>query len=252
MDTRPLYKFVPTEDIARRVSLGFYRFYELTKYRKVEENTGRSDTSEGSIGFTDEEIGNDVHKLPIGSFNGVNFYCNNISLDDDYIKQYFVFCMSTKNSIDPILGCRYAVELSVDIFDTFEMLLSAPADPRLRNGVKFFSHAPVEYYDIDNHPTPIIGEQWREVYVKHANFSYQFEYRAAVFASDHFFERTRKQPAIYERKIRDRNGIPYDFNLKIVARSGTDDYGWRYIEFDISEFQAKFLPDPSKILVRDF
>ncbi len=38
-----LYKFVPTQEIAKQVAAGVFRFYELTKYVKLEDDTGRAD-----------------------------------------------------------------------------------------------------------------------------------------------------------------------------------------------------------------
>lgn len=248
MNSIPLYKFVPTEEIARKISVGVYRFYELTKYRKIEDTAGRSDPSEGSICFTDAEIENDIEKLPVGSFNGIEFLCAKTSLSDDYIGQYFVFCMSIANSARAIDGCNYSVELSTDIFDALDILLPTPDAPKFyRDGIKLFSHAPVEYYDIYNHPNPLNGERWKEAYIKHSMFSYQREYRAAIFVSNHFFERTRNEPAISETPIFDGTGNQCGFNLKLLIRSGIDENGWRYLEFDVSEFQANLLPEPSKI-----
>jgi hypothetical protein len=247
-----LYKFVPSENIARQVSFGVYRFYELTKYRKIEEDTGRTDLFEGAVTFTDAERQGFPEKLPLASFNGVKFGCASFSPDDDYLRQYFVFCMSTRNNGQAIGDCQLAVELDTDIFALFEMLLQPPevygADT---GGIKFFSHGPVEYYDIHNHPAPIERRQWREAYLKHSAFSYQHEYRAALFASEHFFERVGKMPMLMERRIFDAGKNKMDFNLKVRIGSGVDEAGWRYVEFDVSEFQANLLPQPCPVLVLD-
>jgi hypothetical protein len=244
-----LYKFVPNKYIAQQVSIGVYRFYELTKYRKLEEGTGRSDFKEGSVTFTDDERQSFPEKMPIASYNGIEFRCASFSLGDDYHQQYFVFCMSTQKNRRAIGDCPYAVELDTDIFGLFEMLLPTPeAQGTDARGVKFFSHGPVEYYDIHNHPTSIEHVRWKEVYVKHSHFSYQHEYRAALFASGHFFERIGKKPMMIEQEIISANGNKMDFDLKLLIRSGSDEAGWRYIEFDVSEFQAHLLAQPCPVL----
>ena len=68
---RILYKFTTNTEIAKQISLGVYRFYELTKYIKMEDQTGRADSAEGSITFPKEEHYQYPEKLPIGSFRGV-------------------------------------------------------------------------------------------------------------------------------------------------------------------------------------
>jgi hypothetical protein len=234
-----LYKYVPNQDIARQVSRGIFRFYELTKYRKLEEQTGRSDISEGSLSFPKEEYEHFPHKLPFGIFRGVDFLCISVSPSDEYLSQYFVFCASTQGSESAIDGCMYSVVLDKDIFDVFEILLPTPANDR---GMKFFSHAAVEYYDVHNHPENFKGENWKEVYIKHHKFSYQNEYRAAFFVSDQYFDRAGVASIVYRKAAYDREGKPLD--LKLVIRSGTDESGWRYLELDISEFQAELLAEP--------
>lgn len=244
-----LFKFVPTQAIAQQISNGVYRFYELIKYKRLEEDTGRSDFAEGSVSFTENEIKCFPKKLPIASFNGVEFSCASFAPDEDYLRQYFVFCMSTQNDGRAIGDSRYAVQLDVDIFGLFEMLLPTPAGRNTEvRGTKFFSHGRVEYYDIHKHPTPIGDDQWREVYLKHSSFAYQYEYRAALFASNHFFERVGTKPMLAERSIFDVNGNKMDFNLKLLIRSGVDEAGWRYVEYDVSEFQANLLKEPSPVL----
>lgn len=237
-----LYKCVPNQDIALQISKGIFRFYELTKYRKLEEQTGRSDPSEGSFSFPEGEYEKFPHKLPVASFRGVEFLCISASPDDDYLSQYFVFCVSTQSSESAIDGCRYAVELDTDIFDVFGMLLPNPANDR---GAKFFSHAHIEYYDTHHHPDKFNGENWKEAYIKHRQFSYQNEYRASMFVSNKYFDRARTTPIIYRRAARDSEGKPLD--LKLVIKSGIDDGGWRYLELDISEFQAELLAEPFSI-----
>jgi hypothetical protein len=242
-----LYKFTTSLEIAKQISLGVFRFYELTKYIKIEDATGRSDSNECSLSFTEMECAAHPEKLPIASFNGVEFRCSSSKPDENYINQYFVFCMSTVVNADVIGDSTHVVELSEDIFDTFEMLMR-PDGVHLSNseGHKFFSHALVEYYDIHNHPTPITHERWREVYSKHSRFKYQHEYRAALFASDHVFNRIRKDPIVIAKAMF-QNDVRIDFDLQLSVHSGIDADGWRYIEFDISEFSANITAEPSKI-----
>jgi hypothetical protein len=186
-------------------------------------------------------------KIPIASFNGVEFKCASIKFDDEYISQYFVFCMSTVMNADVIGDSTHVVELTEDIFETFEMLMQPRGvQSSDTKGYKFFSHGPVEYYNIQNHPTPFRNEKWREVYIKHSNFKHQHEYRAALFASDHFFRRIRNKPMVITRAII-QNGIRWDFDLKLSVYSGIDADGWRYIEFDVSEFSANLAVAPSKV-----
>ncbi len=245
-----LYKFTPSLEIAEQISVGVFRFYELTKYIKIEDEVGRSDTAECSVSFTEEECEAFLEKLPTGSYNGVEFKCNGIRPNDEYIRQYFAFCMSTEMNDHAIRDSKYLVELHADIFETFMMILCSSENESLNtDGARFFSHGPVEYYDIHNHPEPFIGDRWREVYVKHSDFNYQHEYRAALFASNHFFDRIREKPMVIERRIFGFKGEKMDFNLKISLRSGLDDDGWRYVEFDVSEFSANLNSEPSKITV---
>lgn len=240
-----LYKFVPTAEIAEQVARGVFRFYELTKYIKIEEKTGRSDPSEGSLSFTDDEASNFPEALPIGSFKGIEFSCISVSPSEDYLSQYFVFCVSTKKNTSAIDGCKYSIKLDTDIFNLFELLLPTPPLPAGNDGgLKFFSHAPVEYYDIHNHPARMDGEVWKEAYIKHSEFSYQSEYRAAMFVSDQFFAKAGTRTLIYRTPARDGSGNPLD--LKLLIQSGTDEFGWRFLELDISEFQSAILPQPAK------
>ncbi|MGR2737168.1 hypothetical protein ACUY1T_01820 [Billgrantia sp. Q4P2] len=244
-----LYKFTPTLDIAEKISVGIFRFYELTKYIKIEDDVGRSDSAECSVSFPDEEYENFPELLPTGSFRGIEFKCISVGNDEEYIKQYFVFCMSTKIDKKAIGDSKYAVELYKDSFDLFMQLLNEPYE-ELENpdGRKFFSHGEVEYYNINNHPKPIVGEFWREVYLKHTDFKYQNEYRAAFCASDHFFERTMNNPMVIEKKIYGKDKEPMGFNLELIVQSGVDDEGWRYLEIDISKFAENIDPEPSKII----
>lgn len=246
-----LYKFTTTSEIARQLSVGIFRFYELTKYIKIEDSFGRSDTAECSVIFPERESLAFPEKLPTVSFNGVEFKCVSVQPSDDYIKQYFVFCTSTIINNRVIGDSKYVVELHVDMFETFEMLLNPPLENYSKlNGYKFFSHSPVTYYDIHNHPEPLLGNKWREVYVKHSDFMHQHEYRAALFASDHFFNRVRNKPMVIERRVF-KNGQKLDFNLKLAIHSDIDADGWRYVEFDISEFSANLNLGASKITTLD-
>ncbi|RDE19419.1 hypothetical protein DV711_11015 [Motiliproteus coralliicola] len=244
-----LYKFTPSLEIAERISVGIFRFYELTKYIKMEDEVGRSDSEECSVGFPRKEYEAFPEKLPTGSFRGIEFKCIRSGNDEEYIKQYFVFCMSTKSDEKAIGDSKYIVELYKDNFDLFMQLLNEPyEDSKNPDGRKFFSHGEVEYYDIHNHPKPIVGEFWREVYLKHAEFEYQSEYRAAFFVSDHFFNRVRDNPMVIEKKIYHKDKAPMDFNLELYVQSGIDDEGWRFLEIDISKFAANISPDSSNII----
>lgn len=246
-----LYKLVPTLAIAKQISSGVFRFYELTKYIKIEDDVGRSDSDECSMTFTDEECFMFPEKIPTASFNGVSFKCKSIKLDDDYVRQYFVYCMSTIMDSSVIGDSKYAVELSSDIFETFNLLLCPIKNEssKINDGKRFFTHGSVDYYDIHTHPKPIEGNRYREVYLKRSKFSHQKEYRAALFVSDHFFNRVRKEPMLIECPIYDFDGKKLDFNLKLRIDSNIDNDGWRYIQLDISEFSANLTPTPSKIIV---
>lgn len=244
-----LYKFTPTLEIAEKISIGIFRFYELIKYIKIEDEVGRSDCEEGSVSFLPEEFEKYPEKLPIGSFRGVKFQVMRSGRDEEYLKQYFVFCMSTKIDKKAIGDSKYAVELYKDNFDLFMQILNMPFDS-LENpdGLKFFSHGEVNYYDIHNHPEPIAGSVWQEVYQKHTKFKYQSEYRAAFFASDNFFIRVMNNPMVIEKKIYTKDKKPMDFNLEFQVRSGVDDDGWRFLELDISKFAANISHESSKII----
>lgn len=244
-----LYKFSPSLEIAEKISVGIFRFYELTKYIKIEDEVGRSDSKECSVSFPPGEYEKFPEKLPTGSFRGVEFKCISAGNDEEYIKQYFVFCMSTKKDGTAIGDSKYAVELYKDNFDLFMQLLNEPyKDAENPDGRKFFSHGEVEYYDIHNHPKPIVGEFWREVYLKHTEFKYQNEYRAAFFVSDHFFNRIMGNPMVIEKKIYAKDKKPMDFNLELYVQSGVDNEGWRFLEIDISKFATKISPESSKII----
>jgi len=243
-----LYKFTPTLEIAKQISIGIFRFYELTKYIKIEDKVGRSDSAECSVSFPKEEYNLFPDKLPTGSYNGIEFQCISIRPDNEYIKQYFVFCTSTKMNVQTIGDSKYVVELYEDTFDLFMQLLNAPEESSSNtNGNRFFSHGQVSYYNIHKHPEPFLKDRWREVYVKHTDFDYQNEYRAALFASDHFFERTKDKPRVILRRMFTTEGKEMNFKLKLSLHSGIDEDGWRYVEFDLSEFATNMRREPSKI-----
>ncbi len=188
-----------------------------------------------------------VAKLPTASFNGIEFQCQSIQPSEDYLQQYFVFCVSTVKSQRAIGDARFAVELDTDCFVMFDRFLHEFYGFNPEKGERIFSHGAVEYYDIDNHPRPFGDERWREVYIKHAQFSNQQEYRAALFVSDVFFDRTSKTPMVVRRKIFDESGAPKPYELMFSLRSGVDPMGWRYVEIDVAEFQANLVGKPGTI-----
>lgn len=243
-----LYKFVPTLALAEQFSIGIFRFYELIKYIELEEDSERPDAMEGSLCFPEDGSPDYCDKLPTASLNGIEFQYGSIKLSNDYLRQYFVFCTSTSKNEAAIGDCPFAVELDTDYFETLAMFLDLSRESRDHRGHRFFSHGKVEYYDIDNHPLSIEGQMWREVYQKHSNFEHQAEYRAAFFASDFFFNRISKKPMVIERPIYNNDERLMHFNLKFKVSSGIDDNGWRFIEIDITEFQANLIGEPSKIL----
>ena len=156
--------------------------------------------------------------------------------------------MSAAKSERAIGDAKFAVELDTDCFEMFDRFLHEFYSFNPDKGERIFSHGAVEYYDIDNHPRPFGDERWREVYIKHARFSYQQEYRAALFVSDVFFDRTSKAPVVVRRKIFDENGTRRPYDLLFSLKSGVDPVGWRYVEIDVSEFQANLVGKPSIIL----
>lgn len=243
-----LYKFTTNPAISQKISVGIFRFYELTKYIEMEDEVGRSDLNECSVSFTKNEYEAHPNKLPVASFRGVEFKCISFGPDNKYKSQYFVFCMSTVMNAHVMGDATHVVELEEDIFETFELLLTPRRENRPNaSGEKFFSHGPVEYYNIDKHPTPLRQEKWREIYSKHSDFQHQHEYRAALFVSDDFFGRVQHEPMVSARAIY-REGIRLDFDLKVVIQSGKDADGWRYIELDASEISAKLTDAPGKVI----
>ena len=244
-----LYKFSPNIEIAKELSIGIFRFYELTKYINIEDKMGRSDPEECSVSFPKVEYEAFPESLPIGSYKGIEFKCISTGNDKEYIKQYFVFCMSTSMNEKAIGDSKFAVELYQDNFDLFMQLLNEPFENTTNpDGYQFFSHGKVEYYNIHNHPKSLAGNRWHEVFVKHSTFDYQKEYRAAIFASDSFFGRISNKPMVIEKRILTKNKEPMNFNLKLSLKSGIDSDGWRYIEVDVSEFAANITSEDSKII----
>lgn len=244
-----LYKFTLSLDIVKNISIGIFRFYELTKYIKIEDAAGRSDPEECSVNFLREECDKYPEKLPVVSYNGVEFKCSRLGKNAEYIKQYFVFCMSTKKDVNAIDDSSYLVELQKDIFDTIMYFINEPYEEFTElDGQKLFSHSEVEYYDIDNHPKPIIRERWREVYIKHAKFEYQSEYRASFFASDELFNRISIKPMVIKRYIYSQDKKPMGFNLEFYINAGVDDKGSRFIEIDISTFAKNIYAESSNII----
>lgn len=239
-----LYKFVPTRQIAEIVSNGVFRFYDLTKYIAFEDETGRFDKDEGSISFPEAEWKKFPEKLPIGAFRGVQFKIIRSSPDHAYLSQYFVFCMSLNRETPAIGDSKFAVELSSDIFDVFQMFLTGSD----KDGRKFFTHRKVEYYDIQQHPRHFGDEQCREIFLKHKCFSYQQEYRAAFFVNDIFFKKVLLEPIIIESEIFEQDGKKMDFNLKFSVSAGVDEECFRYIEIDVAEFTRNILKEPFAVI----
>lgn len=244
-----LHRYVAERSVAEAISRGVYRFYELTKYIKMEDEHGRGDSAEGAVTFPEEEYAANPEKLPVASYNGVEFHCISMAVDEEYLSQYFVLCMSTEMSETVMGDSKYRVEIHRDQFELLAMLLNPPDDaPADHHGRKFFSHGPVGYYDIDNHPTPIPGQWWKQVYVKHRRFARQHEYRAAFFINDAAVERISNQSEVIRRTIYHKDGTPMDFDLEFYHRAGRDPEGWRYIEIDTSEFAEKVGVEPGRIV----
>jgi len=234
-----LYKFTPSLEIAEKVSVGIFRFYELTKYIKIEDTVGRADSAEGSISFHSEEYMNSPEKLPVGSFNNVEFSCVSINRNEDYLRQFFIFCMSTDLDKKAISDSEYAVELYKEVFELLSQHLNEPYEGlQSQKGTKFFSHGEVQYYDINNHPKSIEGKEWRSIYSKHSKFKEQDEYRAAFFASDHFFNRVKSNTLTIKKEIYGADKKRLNFDLEFYVRSGIDDEGYRFLEIDVSTLNA--------------
>lgn len=244
-----LYKYVAELEIAHAISNGVYRFYDLTKYMNMEDEHGRTDEGECSVTFQKEEYESAPEKLPVGSFRGVEFHCASMKPDDDYISQYFVFCMGSRVSDGVIGDSRYRVEVNRDVFDLLSTLLNPSDTPFIdEEGRKTFSHGAVEYYDIHNHPNPLSNQMWREVFVKHRSFMHQREYRASLFISDARFNRICNEGEVTGRDVYDVERVKMDFRLEFHLRAGRDGDGWRYIEIDTSEFAENLKVGPSKIV----
>lgn len=243
-----LYKFTTSLEVAESISRGVFRFYELVKYIQVEDGVGRSDLNEGGICFTDDECVQSPEKVPMGSLNGVEFKVQRMALSEEYIEQYFVFCMSTGMNENAIGDASHVVELNKDIFETFELLLVDEKNEGVSvENTKVFTHALVEYYDINKHPRPFGVEKWREIYLKRSEFTYQKEYRAAFFATSPIFEEIKCKPVTLKLPIYDADGGRMPFDLKLHISAAVDSDGWRYFEFDLSEFSDKLTKEASTI-----
>jgi hypothetical protein len=230
-----LYKLTNSKDIAVLISNGMFRFYELTKYTRIEDEAGRFDSNEGAVMFTPNECVQNPELLPDASFKGIPFKLAGSKSDPDYLKQYFVFCMSHSADPSAIADSTHVVELYEDVFTFLEMVLNGHFN--IENH-KFFSHGSVEYYDINNHPSPFGKNVWKEVYLKRSEYSFQSEYRACVFAPDYFFEELKNLPIVLSQRVYlDPNKSKVDLVLRLAA--GTDADGWRFIEATTSDFNIK-------------
>jgi len=244
-----LYRYVAERAVAEAIARGIFRFYELAKYIKMEDENGRGDDAEGAFAIPQEEYAGNPEKLPVASFNGVRFHCVSIAADDEYLSQYFVLCMSTKAATSLMGDSRYRVEIHRDQFDVFSSLLNPPDDTSADgDGRKFFSHGPIEYYDIDNHPARVSGQRWKEVYSKHRRFADQHEYRAAFFINESAVERISRRREVIRRAICHRDGTPMDFGLEVHVRAGRDAEGWRFIEIDTCEFAKRIGAAPGLVV----
>lgn len=248
-----LYKYLSDENIAKVVADGVYRFYELTKYIKMEDEYGRSDTSEGSVSFEEKESLEFPKKLPIGRLvkedgSSVSFSFLSMQPDHDYLKQYFVLCLSNCISSEVMNDSKNVVEITSDVFDFLERLFLPPAGVIIQDGRKMFSHGRVFYYDIHNHPGNISNEMWKQVFLKHRRFQHQDEYRASLFVSDKFFNRVSQNKEIKNiRNIHSPDGKKLG-DAQIEITSGYDADGWRYIEIDTRNFCKKLGLNSSKII----
>ncbi len=255
-----LYKWLPSDSLAKIVAGGVFRFYELQKYIGMEagqsndgeDTLGRADAMEGSIGFEKEEVKSFPEKLmkvvftPQGG-DPFTMHCSSIKRDGGFLGQYFVFCV-TKSSKRAIKDCPYAVVFGDDIFNLFEQLF----DELMEGGRRRFSHGAVLYYDIHNHPKNISKEMWKEVFYKHSKFKPQEEYRAAMLISNNHFDKIVREG---EKRILEvsKDGKKIDCKVEIQLRAGSDFDGWRYIEIDASDIHRKLnLPEPKFITSSDY
>lgn len=247
-----LYKLIPNFNIASKLSNGIFRFYELTKYLEIEDEQGRADPSECEITFLEDEYYKFPEKLPVAKFNGFEFKCISMGTSKEHIKQYFVFCMTTELDRNVMKDSDFAVRFNTDMFAIYKLAICHPEHLyESDKGHRFFTHGPIEYYDIRNVPGSIEGSLWKEVYAKHSMFAYQREYRAAFFASDYFFNRAREKPVRKKREIYKTDGSKMDFDLEVVLSTGIDSDGWRYIEMDTSEFSKNICNELNPIFVFD-
>lgn len=230
-----LYRYVADSKVAQAIAHGVYRFYDLTKYMKMEDEYGRADSSECSVAFPEEEYESAFEKLPVAKIKGFEFHLISLQPDDDYISQYFALCMSTEASEAVIGDSKYRVDIRRDQFELLSDLLNPIDGSRMdSDGRKLFSHGPVEYYDVNNHPSPMYDQRWREVYLKHRRFMHQQEYRAALLIAASRFDSICEHGGVVRDTLHQKDGTHLD--LEFQVRAGRDPDGWRYIEIDTSEF----------------
>ncbi|AXN31625.1 hypothetical protein [Vibrio coralliilyticus] len=228
-----LYKYVPEREIADVISRGNFRFYELVKYIDIEDISGRSDPHECSINIQDHEW-EKIEELPVVYLDDLKLHFSASSPSKEHISNYFVFCVSSKPTSNAIADSNYEVSFNVNVFETLgKLLLDFPfqSDDRY----KLFSHGPVKYYNIKSELSPIQEERWQEVYLKHSDFSYQNEYRAALFLPPDVFEMVDEAPMSLDLPVNDAFGNRLPYNLEFEVRAGVDNWGWRYVELDLSK-----------------
>ncbi|RZV19726.1 hypothetical protein EOJ41_10210 [Vibrio alginolyticus] len=231
-----LYKYVPEDVVAKSISSGVFRFYELLKYIAIEDGVGRADTSECSVNFPRHEWENDPQALPVLYIGDVKVHYTGISPSKDHISQYFVFCSSFERTDNAILDTRFMVEFDANVFDIFEFVLKGFQGHLQNENLKIFSHGKVKYYSLKEPPETKLKSSWEEVYLKHQDYSHQNEYRAALCIPDFMFDIASEETTHLSFNINDIDGEPLDFDLTVDIRGGIDNSGWRYIEIDISEF----------------
>ncbi|EHH1241878.1 hypothetical protein [Vibrio parahaemolyticus] len=231
-----LYKYVPEEVVAKSISCGVFRFYELLKYVAIEDDVGRSDASECSVNFPRHEWENDTEALPVLYIGDVKVHYTRISPSKEHIAQYFVFCSSFERTDNAILDTRFMVEFDANVFDIFEFVLKDFQGHLQNENLKIFSHGKVSYYSLKEPPKTRLKSSWEEVYLKHQDYSYQNEYRATLCIPDFMFDMATEETTHLRFKINDKKGEPLDFDLTVDIRGGIDSSGWRFIEIDISEF----------------
>ncbi|MGR5213361.1 hypothetical protein ACPV4A_22710 [Vibrio rotiferianus] len=231
-----LYKYVPEEVVAKSISSGVFRFYELLKYIAIEDDSGRADVSECSVNFPRHEWENDPQALPVLYIGDVKVQYTGISPSKEHISQYFVFCSSFERTDEAILDTKFMVEFDANVFDIFEFVLKDFQGNLQNENLKIFSHGKVNYYSLNKPPETKLKSSWQEVYLKHQDYSHQNEYRAALCIPNFMFDIAVEETTHRRFEINDKAGEPLDFDLTVDIRGGIDNSGWRYIEIDISEF----------------